>query len=206
MQNSRVQKMVSVAMLAAIGVVLQFISIPILPTFSFLKVDFSDIPVLVSMFLFGPLAGVVAAFIRSTLHFFLTGASLMNLIGDSASFLATTLFTLPIFFFFNRGSQQTKNKISGIVTGIIAMTVFMSVANYFVITPLYLKVLGLTMDTFLGMPMANYILFGIIPFNLIKGGIVSAVFLVFHAKLLPWLSKKQGTIAYQGKNSESKIS
>ena len=67
----------------------------------------------------------------------------------------------------------------------------MSIANYFVITPLYLMFLGLNATQMLGMSLANYVLIGIVPFNLIKGFIVSAVFLVLHAQLLPWLSRKQ---------------
>ena len=56
MKNTRVQKMVAVAMFAAIALVLQYFAFPIMPAFSFLKIDFSDIPVLISMFLFGPAA------------------------------------------------------------------------------------------------------------------------------------------------------
>lgn len=48
--NNKVQKMVSIAMLAAIGTVLQFVAFPIMPAFSFLKIDFSDIPILLGMF------------------------------------------------------------------------------------------------------------------------------------------------------------
>ena len=62
--NNKVQKMVSIAMLAAIGTVLQFVAFPIMPAFSFLKIDFSDIPILLGMFLYGPLAGVITAFVR----------------------------------------------------------------------------------------------------------------------------------------------
>ncbi|MFD2305569.1 ECF transporter S component [Enterococcus termitis] len=191
MRNSKVQKMVSVAMLAAIGVVLQFVAFPIMPAFSFLKIDFSDIPVMISMFLFGPLAGISTAFIRSAIHLFTTGLSPQNFVGDAASFLATTMFTLPMYYFFKRGSHKVLNKTLGIVTGIVAMTAFMSIANYFVITPLYLKLFGVSAGDFLGMSLARYVTIGILPFNLIKGAIVSAVFLVLHAKLLPWLSRKQ---------------
>ena len=84
-----------------------------------------------------------------------------------------------------------KNKALGLVTGIGAMTIFMSVANYFVITPLYLQFYGVTADQMLGVTMAKYIAVGIVPFNLIKGAIVSAVFMALYMKLLPWLSKKQ---------------
>jgi riboflavin transporter FmnP len=67
----------------------------------------------------------------------------------------------------------------------------MSVANYFVITPVYLMLFGLNAQQFLGMSLGKYILIGIVPFNLIKGFLVSVVFMVLYAKLLPWLSKKQ---------------
>ena len=178
-------------MFAAIGLVLQYFAFPIMPAFGFLKIDFSDIPVLISMFLFGPLAGVVTAFLRSILHLVTTGFSPDNLVGDAASFLATSIFTLPIFYFFRKKKNEGRNKFAGVISGTLAMTLFMSVANYFVITPLYLMFLGLNANQMLGMPLTNYVLIGIVPFNLIKGFIVSAAFLVLHAKLLPWLSRKQ---------------
>ena len=172
--NNKVQKMVSIAMLAAIGTVLQFVAFPIMPAFSFLKIDFSDIPILLGMFLYGPLAGVITAFVRSLLHLFLTGLAPQNMVGDFASFLAS--------------------RIVGLVSGILALTIFMSIANYFVITPVYLQLYGVTTQQFLGTSLASYVAIGIVPFNLIKGLLVSGVFLVLHAKLLPWLSKKQHTI------------
>lgn len=194
MRNNKVQKMVSVAMLAAIGVVLQFVAFPVIPAFSFLKIDFSDIPILLSMFLFGPLAGISTAFIRSVLHLFMTGASPQNMVGDVTVFFASIAFTLPMYYFFKQGSHKLVNKVLGITTGILALTFFMSVANYFIVTPLYLKIFGVSAGEFLGMSLAKYVAIGIIPFNLIKGALVSAVFLVLHAKLLPWLIRKENQI------------
>ncbi|BDQ50443.1 riboflavin transporter [Enterococcus faecalis] len=192
--NNKVQKMVSIAMLAAIGTVLQFVAFPIMPAFSFLKIDFSDIPILLGMFLYGPLAGVITAFVRSLLHLFLTGLAPQNMVGDFASFLASSIFTLPIFYFFGKKENIRTNRIVGLVSGILALTIFMSIANYFVITPVYLQLYGVTTQQFLGTSLASYVAIGIVPFNLIKGLLVSGVFLVLHAKLLPWLSKKQHTI------------
>lgn len=192
--SNKVQKMVSIAMLAAIGTVLQFVAFPIMPAFSFLKIDFSDIPILLGMFLYGPLAGVITAFVRSLLHLFLTGLAPQNMVGDFASFLASSIFTLPIFYFFGKKKNIRTNRIVGLVSGILALTIFMSIANYFVITPIYLQLYGVTTQQFLGTSLASYVAIGIVPFNLIKGLLVSGVFLVLHAKLLPWLSKKQHTI------------
>lgn len=184
MKNTRVQKMVAVALFVMIGLVLQYIAFPIMPAFSFLKIDFSDIPVLISMFLFGPVAGLVTAFLRSILHLITTGFSPDNLVGDTASFLATAIFTLPIFYFFRKKTQVGKNKFLGVISGTIAMTIFMSVANYFVITPLYLMFLGLNANQMLGMPLANYVLIGIVPFNIIKGFIVSLCLFGFTRKII----------------------
>ena len=73
MKNLRLQKMTAVAVAAAMGLILQFIAFPIVPMFPFLKLDFSDIPVLINMFIFGPLTGVATAFIRSLLHLTMSG-------------------------------------------------------------------------------------------------------------------------------------
>ena len=188
MKNLRLQKMTAVAVAAAMGLILQFIAFPIVPMFPFLKLDFSDIPVLINMFIFGPLTGVVTAFIRSLLHLTMSGFSIDNMIGDFASFFASTLYTLPIFLMFRK--KTSSKRVLGLGLGILAMTIFMSIANYFVITPLYLKAFGLSAGQMLGMGLGRYILVGIVPFNILKGIIVSVVFLVLHAKLLPWLSKK----------------
>lgn len=112
------------------------------------------------------------------------------MVGDTASFLASCAFTLPMYYFFRKGIH-TKNKMVGVISGILSVTIFMSVANLFVITPLYLRFFGVTADQFLGMSLPQYVAIGILPFNLVKGAIVSAVFLALHAKLLPWLARKQ---------------
>lgn len=194
MKNIKVQKMVAVALFAAMGVILQYVAFPLLPAFSFMKVDFSDIPVMLSMFLFGPMAGIATAFIRSLLHLLTTGLELSNLIGDAASFFASVLFTLPMYYFFNgnkNGNKKIARKVLGVTSGVLAMTIFMSIANYFVITPVYLNVLGLTADKMLGMSLAQYVAIGVVPFNLLKGAIVSAAFLVIYTKLLPFLEQKR---------------
>ena len=63
----------------------------------------------------------------------------------------------------------------GLVSGILALTIFMSIANYFVITPIYLQ-LWCDHTTILGTSLASYVAIGIVPFNLIKGLLVSGVF------------------------------
>lgn len=199
MKKSKVQKMMVICLMGAMAVILQFIAIPF-PLFTFLKVDFSDLPIMVAMFLFGPLAGILTAGLRSLIHLLLTGVEPSNLVGDVASFLASSMYILPIYYFFTRKVTLVKDRFSkflGIISGTILMTAFMAVANYFVITPLYLKFFNVSADNFLGMSLAKYVTVGIVPFNLFKGALVSAAFLLVYAKLLPWLTRKTTTLSHQ---------
>ncbi len=41
----------------------------------------------------------------------------------------------------------------------------------------------------LGMSTTKYILFGLVPFNLIKGALVTVVFAVLYLRILPWLKQ-----------------
>lgn len=192
MKRSKTQKMVGVAMLAAIGYLLMFLAFPVVPAFSFMKVDFSDIPVLIGTYLFGPAAGIMTAFIRSVIHFITTGGDVANLIGDATSFVASVVFVMPIYFV-TKKNRTKLSLITGLIVGTISLTVVMSIMNYFVVLPLYLKVINLN----LGVAASQYVLIGVIPFNIVKGIIVSIIFIGVHAKLLPWLAKKQGTVNHQ---------
>lgn len=57
--NEKVRKLVTMAMLAALSIVLVYvIHFPIFPAASFLEYDPADIPILIGTFAYGPLAGV----------------------------------------------------------------------------------------------------------------------------------------------------
>ena len=173
-------------MLAAIGFLLILLDFPILPGFTFLKVDFSDIPTLVGMYLFGPVAGITVAFIRSLLHLLATGAGPGNLIGDTMSFLSALAYTLPIYYL-TKGKSYKKQIFLPLAVGTFSLTVVMSVFNYYVAMPLYLYVMNYSF----GMAKSSYILMAILPFNLLKGIIISGAFAIAYAKLLPWLETKR---------------
>lgn len=196
MRNSRTKKIVVLALLSAIAYLLILLDFPLLPSFSFLKLDFSDIIVFISSFIYGPSGGATVAFIRSLLHFITTGASLPNLVGDATSFLASLLFMAPVYLFYKRYPTQKKH-LWGLVLGTISLTIFMSLANYFVITPVYVKLMGFSY----GIPMSQVILTGILPFNLIKGSAISVIFVLVHKQILPWLSRK---LIAEGKTTKHK--
>lgn len=185
MQNTRIKKLVGIAMMAAITYVLMFFEFPLIPAFGYLKTDLSDLIVLIGAFIYGPVSGIVIAVLRSTLHFMTTGASLPSLIGDVASILASITFLLPMYFMLHKGRSVGKQiAASGVST--ILLAAVMGFLNLVIITPLYMSMLGMN----LGMPIVKYVLFIVVPFNLIKGVILSAVFSVVYVKMMPWVQSQ----------------
>lgn len=186
MRNTKTQTMVTTALLASFSYVLLFLEIPVLPGFDWLKLDFSDIPILIGSFILGPLPAIMVAFIRSLLNFLVKGGgNILSLIGNTTGFLASVIFMLPIYKMVKK-ENSNKNLIIGMLISSVSLIVFMSIANYFVITPMYISVLGIDF----GISVQEMVLYGIIPFNIIKSIIVSVVFFVTYKKLLPSIEKK----------------
>ena len=74
--RSKLRTMVQIAMLSAVSAVLMMFEFPI-PFLAppFIKMDFSEIPVLVGTFAMGPLAGVVIELLKNILHFVTYGTT-----------------------------------------------------------------------------------------------------------------------------------
>ncbi|CAD5902057.1 Riboflavin transporter [Carnobacterium maltaromaticum] len=173
-----------IGILSALGYVFMLFSFPVLPMFSYLKIDFSDVAVIIGMYIISPMAGVCIALIKTVLHFLFTGGDIANLIGDITSFIASLSVTLP-FYYFTKNKLSQRNILFGGLTSTLSLTVILALANYFVITPLYLSILNMDF----GMPTLKLITISIIPFNLIKGLILSVVFLIILTKLVPTISR-----------------
>lgn len=190
MSNNKTKRMIGIAMLASVAFVLSQFSFPLLPGVPFLKVDFSDIPVLIGMSLYGPGGGIFIAFLRSLLHYVQTGGEAGIPIGDSAAFIASVALTLPIYYSLKRNSQSLLHKAIGGAAGTFLLTLAMVLLNWLVLAPAYMAVMNFSVG-----PIREYITLAVVPFNLLKGPIVSVAFFAVYAKLQPWLernSKKLG--------------
>lgn len=182
MQQNKTKRLVGISLFGALAFVLMFIAFPVIPAFSYLKIDFSDLPILLSFFLYGPAGGIISAVIRSILHYLQTGGDMGYPIGDFASLLATLSYTLPVYYLLNKAKTKTA-VIMALLTGTLVLTVVLSIANWFIITPLYMYLLNFEMGS-----VKELVLAGILPFNIIKGLVVSAVILLVMPKLKPWLA------------------
>jgi riboflavin transporter FmnP len=188
MQEKRnVKKLVAVGTFSAIAYLLMMLNfpIPLLPTF--LLIDFSEIPALLAAIMFGPIAGVAVEAIKNLLHYFIQGSGTGVPVGQLANFLAGVLFIIPAAYLFQK-FRSSKGLTYGLALGTVIMTLMMSVLNYYVILPAY--------TFFLNAPALSseqareLIVTGILPFNMIKGMMITFIFMMLFAKMKPWIQRQ----------------
>jgi riboflavin transporter FmnP len=170
--------MVKISMLAGIAAVLMYLSFPILPAFNWLEIDFSDLPALIGAFAYGPLVGVIIETIKILIKF-LIKPSVTAGIGELANLIIGISFIIPVGLIYKR-NRTRKTAVFGLITGTISMAVFGLLANFFIMIPLYSKFMPQLKESAY---LTNYIFYGVLPFNLIKGAVVSAVTILIYKKV-----------------------
>lgn len=178
----KVRGIVSIGMLSSIAYLLTLLYFPLPPFPSFLTVDFSDIPALIATLIFGPVAGILVEFFKNVLNYFVTGSATGIPVGQIANFFAGILFVLPTYYLYKK-LKSKKGMTLALIIGSITMAVVMSVLNYYIILPAY--------TTLLHAPdMRNLVVPAILPFNILKGVIMSGIFLLLFAKMQTWINKQ----------------
>ncbi|UXV30857.1 ECF transporter S component [Mammaliicoccus sciuri] len=174
--DNKTKRLLTVSMLIAISFILMFLKFPLPFLPPYLTMDFSDIPVLVATFAFGPVSGILVALFKNVLNFLIVSH---EPIGNTANFLASICLVIPTYYFY----RMKKSKLFmgyGLSVGTILMTILMSLMNYFVLLPLYGQIMNLA-------DIANNLKLivsaGIIPFNLIKGIVISVIYIIIFDKL-----------------------
>ncbi|CCC79154.1 Gx transporter family protein [Lactiplantibacillus plantarum] len=184
MQHTTLHLLVGIALLGAIAYILMLLEFPILPVAPWMKIDFSDIPILIGLFLFGVGGAFVITIIKLLLHSAMMGFAIYDLIGSFASFLGTAVLILAfaLVLRYYRGNPKWRMPVA-IVVATIGLVVIESLANLTFVLPFYLQVMGMK----LSMSLNTVVLVAVIPFNLIKGLLVGNVFWLVYQRLAKWL-------------------
>jgi riboflavin transporter FmnP len=160
MKKENVKKLTTLAMFAAISIVLvTLVHFPLFPAMNVLEYDPADIPIFIATFLFGPGAGMLLTVVVSVIQGMTVSAS-GQFIGICMHIVATGSYVLSAGFFYKRKHSTSRLILSGIV-GVVVWVVMMLLWNL-LLTPI-----------FYGMPVEAVIpllLPVILPFNLIKAG------------------------------------
>ncbi len=186
-QIGKTRYMVQVAMLAAAAVVLMFFDIPLPFAPSFYKIDLSEVPVLIGAFAMGPLAGAAIELIKVLLNMVMKGTTTAG-VGELANFLIGCAFVMPAAWIY-KAQKTKKNAFIGMAVGTVFMAGVGGLLNAFVLLPAYAAAFGMPIDALVAMGTAvnkaitsltTFVLFSVVPFNLLKGVIVSIVTMLLY--------------------------
>lgn len=191
--TSNLNKMVKISLLTGIAFILMFIEFPIIPIFPWLKMDISDVPALMGAFAFGPLAGVLIEFLKVTMNFLLSGSSTGG-VGEVANFIIGASFVAPAAFIYWKNKSK-KSALLGMIFGIIIMEVVAIIANVYFLLPVY----GMNMAP---AELMQYVTVGLLPFNGIKGIVISVLTYAIYKKVSVNIFKVEPNF---GSNSKGKI-
>ncbi|WP_188384541.1 ECF transporter S component [Ornithinibacillus halotolerans] len=188
-QSSKLTRLIILSLLGAVSLLLFFLNFPLPVLPSYLKIDFSDVPAIMASLIFSPLAGVIVVAIKNGLYLIAGGG---EPVGVLANFIAGTLLVLPIGILYHK-YKSVKSIVSGLVTGTIIMAIGLGVFNYFILLPAYGLMMGWGEMTHT--VKISTVVGAILPFNVIKGIIVSLLFVPIFIKMRRWIEQQQAKFA-----------
>ena len=176
----KTRNMVSIAMLAAVAVVLMLFEFPLPFLPPFYKIDASELPVIIGAFAMGPWAGVLIELIKILLNLLLDGTT-TAFVGEFANFLIGCSYVVPaslVYYY----KKSKKNAVLGLVLGTVTCAVVGCLLNAFLLLPAYSKAFHMEIDALIAMgtaankaidSMFTFVLFATAPLNILKCGLVS---------------------------------
>lgn len=193
-----VHTLAKISMLGALACVLMIFQVPLPFAPPFYQLDFSEVVVLIGGFAMGPWAAVCIEGLKIILNIMINGSSTMG-VGEFANFLIGCSLVIPAILIYQR-EKTKKHAIIGLIAGTLLMTCVGALVNYFILIPAYAFFMqpGLTLDIIINMGtiinpnidgLAALILLCVVPFNIVKGCIVSAVVFISYKKVAPLLKR-----------------
>lgn len=174
-----IQKLIYTAMLAAVAGVLMSLefSVPMMPPFY--KVDFSDVPSVIAVFLMGPVSGICVEVIKLLIKLITVGTNTMY-VGELANLIAAFLFVWPLWFLYQKLGANRKAAVEALLLSIVIRTACACFINANITLPLYAKAMSLPLDEVIRMvasvnpaikDLNGFIILATSPFNVLKVGL-----------------------------------
>ena len=190
------REIVTIGMLGAIAVVLMLFEIPLPFAPPFYEIDFSEVPVLVGCFALGPVAGVLIEFVKILLNLIINGSATAG-VGELANFCIGCSFCIPAGVIYQR-KKTKKDAMIGLISGTLIMTFLGCFINAYIMLPTYAKAFKIPIEGLIKMgtkvnasitDLFTFVMFAVVPFNLLKGVLVSIIVILIYKKISPIIKR-----------------
>lgn len=176
--KTNTKKLVLTAMFTALAfVVAILIHFPVIPIAPFLKFDPKDVIIVIAGFIMGPIPAAIISCISALLEFFARNDS--GVIGLAMNAIASVSFCCTAAVIYKK-AHTIKGAVLGLIAGTLVMTILMLLWNY-ILTPIYS---GISREAVLELFFP-----ALIPFNLLKGIVNSALTMLLYKPLVMALRK-----------------
>ena len=185
-----VKNMAVIAILGVLGAILMMFDFPIAIAPAFYKLDLSDLPCLIGGFALGPIPALFIELIKIIVKLLIKPTS-TAFVGELAAFIISSSFVFTAALIY-KNNKTRSSALKAMVIGTIVMAIVGTIANYLFIIPFYVKMYNMPLETIIGMGQAifpiikdklSFVLCCVLPFNIIKGTIVSIVTLVLYKRI-----------------------
>lgn len=173
--NPKTSKLTILAMMCAIAYVVMIVGR--IPMVLFLKYDPKDVIVVIAGFIYGPLAALSISVIVSFVEMFTVSDT--GFIGLVMNILSTCAFACIASYIYKK-KHTIAGAVTGLTLGVLLMTAVMLLWNY-LITPIYM---GYPREA-----IVKLLLPAFLPFNLVKGGLNTALTLLLYKPLVTALRR-----------------
>ena len=118
-------------------------------------------------------------------------------VGDFANFAVGCTFVLPASIIYH-AKPSRKSALVGMIVGTLVMTVFGSAFNTLYLVPKFAQLFHMELEKIVGMGTAvnghitsvyTLVLYAVVPFNLLKGILVSALTFLLYKRISPLMHK-----------------
>ena len=184
------------AIFSCMAGVLMLLEIPLFFAPVFYKLDLSELPVLICTFYLGPVAGVLAELLKVLVKLLLKGTT-TAFVGDFANFVVGCSFILPASIVYHT-KPSWKSALCGMAVGTFVLTAFGSFFNAVYLIPKFAELYGMPLESIVAMgtkvnasitDIKTLVLLAVVPFNLLKGLVVSAATWFLYKRISPILHK-----------------
>lgn len=183
---NKTRKITLIALFAAISTVLMYFEMPLPFMPPFLKLDPSGVPILLASMLFGPGAAISVTVVKDLIHVLSTTT---GGVGELADFILLSTFSIVVGYIYQHRSDK-KGVLLATLCGTLTCTFVGVLANRFLLIPFFSKVMPIE-SIFAACAKLNpaisgletYLIFGVAPFNLIKGLVLTAFTFLLYRKM-----------------------
>ncbi|AIG65666.1 ECF transporter S component [Weissella tructae] len=173
---NRVKTLTVISILGTMSFILMLLTqFPIVPGVSFLKMDFSFVPVFLGAMLLNVKTGYAILGLRSVLKLLLDNGGVETYIGLPMNIIGLAILLTIVMKFLGSDfkSWRMTSYIVASVLGIFGLTLAMTAMNYVYGIPLYAWLVKFDINQIFG--TANYLWYMVVPFNLVSGAIMMLV-------------------------------